>query len=203
MRVGPIGPSPYARGCLGGAAAKALRSKPAQKVPWAPQGTATRASRSRSKARNAARSAAAVGGSTAFRRAGRSRMIVVTGPFVSLRTPGRSITCILLARHGTHGCPCAVCDVGGKFQPRKHNGSCDRGWCASPSEKGKPEALQLTAPTWSYQVRNTVGTRQRRGFDSLVACRLYCENARGLVQSRRDLRPHPPGPRGRPVQVVQ
>src|SRR5437870_515975 len=111
-RLGPIGPSPYARGCLGGAAAKALRSKPAQKVPWAPQSTATRASRSRSKARNAARSAAAVGGSTAFRRAGRSRMIVVTGPFVSLRTPGRSITCILLARHGTHGCPCAVRDVG-------------------------------------------------------------------------------------------
>src|SRR5438046_3878142 len=67
MRVGPIGPSPYGRGCLGGAAAKALRSKPAQKVPWAPQSTATRASRSRSKARNAARSAAAVGGSTAFR----------------------------------------------------------------------------------------------------------------------------------------
>src|SRR2546428_10097226 len=98
-----------------------------------------RASRSRSKARNAARSAAAVGGSTALRRSGRSRMIVVTGPFVSLRTPGRSITCILLARHGTHGCPCAVCDVGGKFQPRKHNGSCDRGWGASPSAKGKAE----------------------------------------------------------------
>src|SRR2546428_12949068 len=39
--------------------------------------------------------------------------------------------------------PCAVCDVGGKFQPRKHNGSCDRGWCASPSEKGKPEALLI------------------------------------------------------------
>src|SRR5436309_14351041 len=74
-----------------GPAATTFRSAPAQKVPFAPHRTATRAPSSRSKARNAAASAFPVGRSIAFRRSGRSRMIVVTGPLTSVLTLGRSM----------------------------------------------------------------------------------------------------------------
>src|SRR5262245_31049535 len=63
-----------------------FRSAPAQKVPPAPQSTATRASASASNARKASASAAAPGPSTALRASGRSRMTVVTGPARSTRT---------------------------------------------------------------------------------------------------------------------
>src|SRR5215470_19780438 len=91
MRVGPIGPSPYAIFRLRGPAATAFRSAPAQKVPLSPQSTATRAVLSRSKARNASASALPVGRSIALRRSGRSRMIVVTTPYISDLTLGRSM----------------------------------------------------------------------------------------------------------------
>src|SRR3989442_13442998 len=90
MRVGPIGPSPYVILRFFGPAATAFRSAPAQKVPFAPHSTATRAPWSPSNARNAAASALPVGRSIALRRSGRSRMIVVTGPDDSLLTLGRS-----------------------------------------------------------------------------------------------------------------
>ena len=73
----------------------ALRSAPAQKVPPAPWRTATAASSSASKARNASASACAVGPSTALRASGRSRTTVVTGPWRSTRTMGRTLS----ARH--------------------------------------------------------------------------------------------------------
>src|SRR5437763_10934521 len=132
-----------------------------------------RASRSRSNSRKAARSATAVGGSTAFRRSGRSRMIVVTAPLVSRRTPGRSMACVLLGAHGTHWRPCAVRDAGGEVSTSYLQRELCKRVVRKPLSKGKPEALELTAPTWSYQVRNTVGTRQRRGFDSPPFRRLY------------------------------
>src|SRR5262249_46398834 len=43
-------------------------------------------------------------------------------------------------------CPCAVRDAGGKFQPRLHIGCRTRERCASPSWKGKPEALYQRRP---------------------------------------------------------
>src|SRR5262245_10666933 len=91
MRVGPMGPSPYAILRFFGPAATALRSAPAQKVPFAPHSTATRAALSRSNARKASISALPVGLSTALRRSGRSRMIVVTASCVSDLTAGRSM----------------------------------------------------------------------------------------------------------------
>src|SRR4030095_1159597 len=91
MRVGPIGPSPYVILRFSGPAATAFRSAPAQKVPLAPHSTATRAFLSRSNTRNAAASAVPVGRATAFRRSGRSLMIVVTGPFDSALTLGPSV----------------------------------------------------------------------------------------------------------------
>src|SRR5215203_2649899 len=63
-----------------------LRSHPAQKAPPAPQNTATDASGSRSKARNASTSASALSGFTAFRASGREWMTVVTGPLFSTVT---------------------------------------------------------------------------------------------------------------------
>src|SRR5205823_898430 len=78
--------------------------------------------------------------------------------------------------------PCAVGDAGGKFQPHSPNGSRTREWCASPSLKGKPEALQSTAPTWLSQVRNTFGTRQRWGpFPTLTPARPHLYTGQELV----------------------
>src|SRR5215510_12698939 len=91
MRVGPIGQSPYAIFRFFGPVATAFRSAPAQKVPLSPQSTATRAFVSRSNARNAAASALPVGRSIALRRSGRSRMMVVTAPWASDLTLGRSM----------------------------------------------------------------------------------------------------------------
>ena len=89
MRDGPIGPSPSGATRFGVPGAIALRSAPAQNVPWSPYSTPTRASSSASNARNASASASAVARSTAFLRPGRSRMTVVTGPNRSTRTIGR------------------------------------------------------------------------------------------------------------------
>jgi len=64
----------------------ALRSAPAQKVPFSPKKTPTSASSSCSNERKAAASASAVARSTAFFTSGLLRMIVVTGPFFSVLT---------------------------------------------------------------------------------------------------------------------
>src|SRR5690606_15645934 len=71
---------------LGVPLAIALRSAPAQNVPWSPHSTATRASASASKLRKASASASAVDRSTALRTSGRDRMTVVTGGTASMRT---------------------------------------------------------------------------------------------------------------------
>ena len=79
-RLMPIGPSPSAATRLPRSVPSAVRSAPEQKTPPAPCSTATAASGSASNARNAAASRAAVGPSTALRRAGRCRKTVVTAP---------------------------------------------------------------------------------------------------------------------------
>src|SRR2546422_9729557 len=85
--------------------------------------------------------------------------------------------------------PCAVCDVGGKFQPRKHNGSCDRGWCASPSEKGKPEDLLING---AHLVKP--GSKHRRHTAEAGGCLIPCpppilrEGKKGCFGSTQSLR---------------
>jgi hypothetical protein len=86
MRDGPMGPSPSGESRLArcGSAATAFRSAPAQKLPPAPDSTATLALSSASKALNASASACAVGPSTALRTSARSIMMVQTALFVSI-----------------------------------------------------------------------------------------------------------------------
>src|SRR5688572_30724834 len=84
--LGPIGPAPSGCTRLPSAEPNALRSAPEQNVPPAPHRTATRWTPSASNDSKAETSAAAVGPSTALRRAGRSRTTVVTGPAISTRT---------------------------------------------------------------------------------------------------------------------
>src|SRR5439155_12297595 len=79
-RVGPSGPSPSSVNGLPLPLASAFRSAPAQKVPAAPVSTATAWCSPRSKARNVAASAAAVGPSIAFRTAGRLMVTTRTSP---------------------------------------------------------------------------------------------------------------------------
>ena len=88
-RVGPIGasrsrPPAGATTRLPCPAAIALRSAPAQKVPFAPWSTATRAPSSRRTRGRPSASAAAVARSTALRASGRSSTTVVTGPWRSI-----------------------------------------------------------------------------------------------------------------------
>src|SRR6266852_2017534 len=84
IRVGPIGPGPCAS--IGRPdAATSLRSKPAQKVPFAPASTATDRFSSSSKRVNASRSASAVATPTALRTCGRSMVTVATAPSTSYR----------------------------------------------------------------------------------------------------------------------
>src|SRR5258705_3573634 len=120
MRVGPIGPSPYVILRSFGPAATAFRSAPAQKVPFAPHSTATRVALSRSNARNASASAFRVGRSIAFRRSGRSRMMVVTAPCVSDLTLGRSIVGALPELYVAR-CYVATCVVDDTVARAPHN----------------------------------------------------------------------------------
>src|SRR5262249_11987098 len=78
IRLGPIGPSPPGLVRFPRPAGIAFRSAPAQKVPWLPPNTATRAASSPSNSRKAAARAAAVSRSTAFRTSGRLIITVVT-----------------------------------------------------------------------------------------------------------------------------
>src|SRR5215203_2663937 len=106
-RDGPIGPrdagppssgksSAFSGSGLPARLAASLRSQPAQKAPPAPQNTATDASGSRSKARNASVSASALSTSMALRASGREWMTVVTGPLFSIVT----VMDMLLSRSG-------------------------------------------------------------------------------------------------------
>src|SRR5438445_922793 len=90
IRVGPIGPSPVSVNRLPVPSASAFRSKPAQKLPPAPVSTATLSPGSASKSRNAAANSRAVLPSTAFRRSGRSIVMITTGSRrSSFRPPSR------------------------------------------------------------------------------------------------------------------
>src|SRR5437867_5877354 len=76
-------------------------------------------------------------------------------------------------------CPCAARDAGGKFQPHSHCGSRTEGGVQAPPRRGSLKLSSL-APTWQRQVRNTVGTRQRRGFDLPRPPPLYLSNLIGI-----------------------
>ena len=92
-RVGPIGPGPWSGMGRRSPSATALRSAPAQNVPFAPVSTATERSSSSSKAKKASLSWSAQTLSTALRRSGRLTVTTVTGPSCS--------TTSVSARYGT------------------------------------------------------------------------------------------------------
>ena len=97
-RVGPMWPS---CGCsfgrrLGSPLATALRSAPAQKVPWVPVRMATSSVASASKSRNAAASAAPVALSTALRACGRSMLTTSVRARRSHRTVSVMASVLLL-----------------------------------------------------------------------------------------------------------
>ena len=89
LRLIPSGASPSGSARLGRPWAMAFRSAPAQKSPWSPNRTPTRAVSSRSNASKTAASASAVARSTALRTSGRLKRMVVTGPLFSTRTSMR------------------------------------------------------------------------------------------------------------------
>src|SRR2546423_8273616 len=85
MRVGPIGPSPFAVSRVALPCATSLRSKPAQKLPPAPVRIATDSESSASNLLKLATSSSAVAELTALRAPGRLMVTTAIGPSTSNR----------------------------------------------------------------------------------------------------------------------